>query len=124
MESDGYVRMTDHTNLYNRALTIIKRKGFEIFLFPYPESGNFVGFGRFIAKKGNRNFDAEDPLRLLGMIRIWEEHGDDWNQKPKFKTENIRDELMEEAYPDSVEDYEEFSEKRYCEFVKKCQSFF
>lgn len=83
-ENDGLVRMTDHINLYNKALTIIKRKGFEVFLYPDPEEEVFTRYGCFIAKKGGRDFDASDPLRLLGMIQIWEELGDDWNRNPKF----------------------------------------
>ncbi|MCP4521533.1 MAG: hypothetical protein GY827_07565 [Cytophagales bacterium] len=70
-EQDGYVRMTDHPNLYNMALTMIKQKGFEVFLYPYPEDHESDMLGKFIAKKGNKCFDAEDPLRLLGMINIW-----------------------------------------------------
>lgn len=124
-ETDGHVRMTDHTNLYNKALTMIKRKGFELFLRPdETDEESFTRFGVFFAKKGNRNFNADDPLRLLGMISIWEEHGDDWNRNPKYKSERIRAELMDEAYPDSPQDYENWGEKRFRLFVKKCQSFF
>jgi hypothetical protein len=120
--TDGYCRIGDHPNLYNRALTIIKRKGYELFLFPVKE--DYPSAGVFYAKKGNRNFSADDPLRLLGIINIWETHGDSWYDAPKFESEKIKQQLMNEAYPDSAEDYEALSPEEYTAFVKKCQSFF
>lgn len=121
-QEDGYCRMTDHTNLYNKALTIIKRKGFDIFL--WPNEIESISFGTFYAKKGNRNFDAEDPLRLLGMITIWEIQGDEWNRNPPFKSEKIRAQLMKESYPDSPDGYDYMTEEEFARFVKKCQDFF
>lgn len=114
-------RMTAHINLYDRALTIIKRKGFELFL--YPNNIDDSNVGTYFAKKDNRDFSAEDPLRLLGMITIWEVQGDDWWDKPNYPSERIDDELMNESYPDSVEDYEAFDNEKYMAFVQKCQSF-
>lgn len=121
-EEEGFCRMTDHSNLYNRALTIVKRKGFEIFLYPI-ETDN-AELGGYIASSGNRTFRADDPLRLLGMIGIWEEQGDDWYHAPRFPSEKIQGQLMDEAYPDSPEDYKEWPPERYQAFVKKCQYFF
>lgn len=115
-------RMTDHINLYNRALTIVKRKGYELFLKPNNKDDFKVG--TYFAKKDNRDFNAEDPLRLLGMITIWEEQGDDWYYNPNYPSENIDNELMSEVYPDSVEDFEAFENEKYLAFVQKCQSFF
>lgn len=121
-EDEGFCRITDHPNLYNRALTILKRKGFELFLWPI-ETDN-AELGGYIASRGNRNFHAEDPLRLLGVVAIWEVHGDDWWEAPQFISEKIQDQLMDESYPDSPEDYKEWSAERYQAFVKKCQYFF
>ncbi len=118
----GSCRMTDHINLYNRALTIIKRKGFDIFLWPTEEES--ASLGTYFAKKGNRDFDAEDPLRLLGMITIWEHQGDDWWDKPNFQSENITDELLDEAYPDAPDGYNYMTDEEFSRFVKKCQDFF
>jgi hypothetical protein len=115
-------RMTAHINLYDRALTIIKRKGYELFL--YPNNIDDLNVGTYFAKKDNRDFNAEDPLRLLGMINIWEEQGDDWWDNPNYPSERIDDELMSESYPDSVEDFEAFDDEKYLLFVQKCQSFF
>ncbi|GAA0876047.1 hypothetical protein GCM10009118_24570 [Wandonia haliotis] len=115
-------RMTDHINLYDRALTIIRKKGYELFLFP--NNIDDLSVGTYFAKKDNRDFNAEDPLRLLGMINIWEVQGDDWWDKPKYPSERITDELTDEVYPESPKDYEVFGEDRFRTFVKKCQSFF
>lgn len=115
-------RMTDHPNLYNKALTIIKHKGYKLFLWPSPEAD--TSLGTFIASKDNRDFFADDPLRLLGMITIWEEHGDDWYVAPKYPSEKIKKALMDEAYPDSVANYEAFDEERFESFVRNCQYFF
>lgn len=121
-ESEEGSRMTDHINLYNKALTIIKRKGYELFLWPVPDEMPITG--TFIANRGNRDFFAEDPLRLLGMIAIWEEHGDGWYDSPKFPSEKIRTQLMEEAYPDSPADYDGFDDERFARFAEKCRYFF
>jgi hypothetical protein len=119
--NDGF-RMTDHPNLYNKALTIIKRKGFELFLWPAPKKN--ISLGTFIASKENCDFFAEDPLRLIGMITIWEELGNDWYTSPEFSSENILNQLQEEAYPDSHSDYDNFDDEQYSTFVKKFQYFF
>ncbi|MDF3026645.1 MAG: hypothetical protein K0S23_952 [Fluviicola sp.] len=115
-------RMTDHINLYDRALTIIKRKGYELFLYPNNKDDSSLGI--YFAKKDNRDFNAEDPLRLLGMINIWEEQGDDWWDNPNYPSERITDELMNEVYPDSVEDFDTFDNEKYQALIRKCQSFF
>jgi len=115
-------RMTAHINLYNRALTIIKRKGYELFL--YPNNSDDLTVGTYFAKKDNRDFNADDPLQLLGMINIWEEQGDDWWNNPNYPSEKINDALMTESYPDSVADFEALDDEKYLDFVQKCQSFF
>lgn len=114
--------MTAHINLYDRALTIIKKKGYELFL--YPNNIDDSNIGIYFARKDKRDFNADDPLTLLGMITIWEEQGDDWWDNPNYPTERITAELMDESYPDSVEDFEAFDHEKYLAFVKKCQSFF
>lgn len=122
INSNEGCRMFDHSNLYNKSLTIIKRKGFKLFLWPVSDEN--PSMGTFIANKENRDFFAEDPLQLLGMISIWEEHSDDWNREPKYPTEKIKNILKEEYYPESVIDYENFDEERFNLFVEKCQYFF
>jgi len=113
--------MTDHPNLYKKALTIIKRKGYQLILWPTQQKNSL---GTFIASKENRDFFAEDPLRLIGMITIWEELGNNWYTSSAFDSENILNELQEEAYPDSYSDYENFNDERLHAFIKKCQYFF
>lgn len=122
-DPDGECRMTDHPNLYNRALTILEAKGFKLFLLPVPDKED-PGRCYYWAVKGGRDFDAEDPLRLLGMIAIWEQYGDDWYHNPKMETKKIMSRLEERAWPDSVEDYKAMSDEDFHAFVKDYREFF
>ncbi|MCE3227591.1 MAG: hypothetical protein K0S32_2142 [Bacteroidetes bacterium] len=120
---DGICRMTDHPNIYNCALTVLKSKGFKLMIWPNPSEENPANC-TYWAKKGGRNFDAQDPLRLLGMISIWEEYGDDWYHNPKVKTEKIRQLLDDRAYPDDVSDFEKLSDEEFRSFVSDYKEFF
>lgn len=115
-------RMSEHINLHDRALTIIKKKGYELFL--YPSNEDSLDIGTYFAKKDGRDFNASNPLSLLGMINIWEEQGDDWWDNPKFQSERISDQLINEVYPDSLDDYHNLDDEQFLTFVKKCKSFF
>jgi len=122
-KSDESCRMTAHPNVYHRALTILKRKGFKLLLWPCPTQENPANC-TFWAKKGERNFDAQDPLRLLGLISIWEVCGDDWYHNSKIKTEKILDLLKNRAYPDSTEDFEKLTDEEFKMLVGDYQEFF
>ena len=71
------VRIVDALNTYNHALSAIKGKGYEIFLYP-DEREEFLG--DFWAFDDERDFVASDPLRLLGLIALWEVFGDNWRE--------------------------------------------
>lgn len=106
-------RISDHSNTYNSALRIIKSKGFKIFLYPVEAAGDY---GSYWAIKEKRNFLADDPLRLLGIITIWETFGDDWI-KQQFNYDNVFDEIASKAYPDSVADIEKLSKNEFDNLV-------
>ncbi|MEZ0007160.1 hypothetical protein ABH942_002539 [Flavobacterium sp. 28YEA47A] len=67
MNSKESFRLSAEINTHNSALRIIKSKGYKIFLYP-----NITDelYGTYWAIKENRDFIAEDPLKLLGIITI------------------------------------------------------
>jgi hypothetical protein len=74
-ETQERLRLTDAMNTYNPALTVLKNKGYHLSFVP-DERPQF--FGDFWAMKEERVFIAMDPLRLLGLIGMWEAMGDGW----------------------------------------------
>jgi len=118
MNSKQSFRLSAEINTYNSALQIIKSKGYKIFLYP-SESDEF--FGTYWAIKENRDFIAEDPLRLLGIITIWETNGDNWSGSER---QNLRDEIASKAFPDSVTDIEKLSDEDFDIQVKDYRLFF
>ncbi|MEW7280369.1 hypothetical protein ABW636_17395 [Aquimarina sp. 2201CG1-2-11] len=112
-------RIADAMNTYNLGLKIILSKGYKIFLIPDKREG-YVG--DFCAVKGSRTFFGSDPLRLLGIISIWENTGDDWQSH--MPEEDFYDEILSRAYPDSVEDYNKLSDKEFADFVSDYRMFF
>ncbi len=118
MNSKQSFRLSAEINTYNSALRIIKSKGYKIFLYP-SESDEF--FGTYWAIKENRDFIAEDPLRLLGIITIWETNGDNWSGSER---QNLRDEIASKAFPDSVTDIEKLSDEDFDIQVKDYRLFF
>jgi hypothetical protein len=108
-------------NTYNAALRIIKSKGYKVFLYP-DEREEYLG--NYWAIKGECDFIAEDPLRLLGLISIWEAYGNEWNnQKQKAGYENVREEILDRAFPDSFADIENLSEEAFQQLVADYQLF-
>lgn len=119
MDKDG-CRIADAMNTYNIALRIIKSKGFKIFL--YPDSRDEY-MGDFWAIKGSRQFIGADPLRLLGIISVWENTGDDW-QNSKFPEEDLYDEILSRALPDNVEDFKNLTQKEFNNLTSDYRIFF
>lgn len=107
MDSNESFRLSAEANTYNPALRIIKSKGYKIFL--YPDQSDDL-YGTYWAIKENRDFIAEDPLQLLGIITIWETNGDHWSGPNR---ENVRDKIASNAFPDSVADIEKLSEENF-----------
>ena len=113
-------RIADAMNTYNSALSIIKSKGYKLFFYP----NNTEDFhGDFIAIKGPRQFMGSDPLRVLGLISIWENTGDDWQNSSHFE-EDIYDTVLSRALPDTVEDYNKLTDIEFNDFVTDYRLFF
>jgi hypothetical protein len=117
---DRECRIADAMNTYNLALKIIKSKGYKIFLHP-DKREEYIG--DFWAIEGNRGFRGGDPLRLLGKIAIWENTGDDW-QNNNFPDEDLYDEILSRALPDTVDDYDKLSDEEFKILVSDYKEFF
>ncbi|MDH7447588.1 hypothetical protein [Aquimarina sp. 2201CG14-23] len=111
--------IADAMNTYNTALKIILSKGYKIFLIPDKREEYM---GDFCAVKDNHKFIGGDPLRVLGLVSIWENTGDDWQSH--MPEEDFYDEILSKAYPDSVEDYNKLSDKEFYDFVEDYRLFF
>ncbi|TCI94975.1 hypothetical protein [Tenacibaculum sp. M341] len=113
-------RIADAMNTYNTALGIIKSKGYKIFLYP-DEREEYLG--DFWAVKEERQFIGSDPLRLLGIISIWEHTGDDW-QINSYEDKDWYDEILSRALPDDTEDFKKLTETDFNEMVTDYKIFF
>ena len=61
----------EHSNVYNTALLVVRRKGFQVW---YDEAGKYYG-----AERDGWDFFSESPAGLLGLIAIYEEkHPTEW----------------------------------------------
>lgn len=113
-------RIADAANTCNTALQIIKTKGYKVFL--YPDSRENYS-GDFWAIKGSKEFIGADPLRLLGVISIWENKGDDWQNNNLVK-EDVFNEIINKAFPDSVEDLNKLTNIKFNKLAKDYKMFF
>ena len=126
-EENGNVSIIDYLNTYNPALRVIRTKGYKVFLFP-DDREEFVG--KYWAIKNNRQFIADDPLRLLGIISIWETYGDEWYGARNLRTQtpyedrNLYDEIITRAFPENVEEIENLSQEEFSEYVSDYRLFF
>src|SRR5882757_7587104 len=77
--------LADAGNTYNPALLVLRAHGFELDLKLKPG-----GPSDWIATKGLRRFVGTDPLMLLGLVRVWEHFGDDWNRQMPAAEVTIR----------------------------------
>lgn len=120
-DENNCFRIADALNTYNVALNIIKSKGYKIFLYP-DEREEYLG--SYWAIKGECDFIAEDPLRLLGLISIWEVYGDEWNnQSQKEGYENVNNAILDRAFPDSLADIEQLRDANFQQLVADYQLF-
>jgi hypothetical protein len=117
----GSCRIADAANTYNWALTIIKSKGYKTFLYPAKREEHF---GDFWAIKEQRVFIGADPLRLLGIIALWETLGDNWQTQDKLAYESLYDEISKMAFPSSVVDIEKLNDKEFSKLVADYRIFF
>lgn len=80
--------LKDAMNTYNPALEVIQNKGFKISIVDYEENFDWKAYN------DKNEFIASDPLRLLGLIIIYENMGENWND---FK-ENHYDKILKIFY--------------------------
>jgi hypothetical protein len=72
-------------NTYNPSLLVLRQKGYELWL----ERGENASL--WCARKGDRSFLAYTGPELLGLVVLWEQLGENWNQQ----TPDIYSELVE-----------------------------
>ncbi len=82
------MKLTDTMNTYNPALGIILEKGYKINIIDHEESFDWL------ATKDKNELIASDPLKLLALILICEEKGEEWNSYSK----NFYDEILKDFY--------------------------
>jgi len=116
---EGGCRITDAGNTYNDALSVIKDKGYKIFLLPDIREEYL---GDYWAIKDNRDFIASDPLRLLGLISMWEKFGDNWLEVEN--NEDLDDLILSRALPDNESDFEKLTPDEFISFVNDYKIFF
>ena len=114
-------QITDAMNTYDWALTIIKSKGFKIFLYPDDREEYY---GNYYAIQKQRLFVASDPLRLLGIISLWETLGDNWQNPDNMKYENLYDKIGSIAFPDNSSDFDKFTDEDFDNIVNDYRIFF
>ncbi len=81
------MKLTDSMNTYNPALTIIKEKGYVLTIQDL-EDDDF----NWVASKEGIELIANNPLRLLALVVIAEEKGENWN----VCSNNLYDDILAE----------------------------
>jgi len=89
------MKLADAMNTYNPALLTIIRKGFDISLLPSKDDNEL---GNWRATNDSHDFIASDPLKLLGLISIWEVRGENWQKRPE--EEDLYNAILDEAFDD------------------------
>ncbi|TGO02272.1 hypothetical protein PN36_27660 [Candidatus Thiomargarita nelsonii] len=89
------IRLADAMNTYNSALLVLQTHGYKVWLEPSEDDSEL---GTWWASKDEADFAAFDPLRLLGLIAMWEQRGNQWQRKAN--EENLYDKLLTQALGD------------------------
>lgn len=76
-------------NTYNPSLIVLRDKGYEIWL-EKGETGSL-----WCARKGGQDFLAYSGPELLGLVALWEQLGEAWNQQ----VPDVYAELLEAMEP-------------------------
>ncbi|GHO41839.1 hypothetical protein [Ktedonospora formicarum] len=115
-EIQGRLRLTDAMNTYNPALTVLKNKGYHLYFVPdeRPQC-----FGDFWAMKDGRVFIAMDPLRLLGLIGVWEGMGDGWSH---LRYEDIWGQLTDIGFVE--DDFRSWDENAFQQLTRELRLVF
>jgi hypothetical protein len=116
-------RLADAMNTWNSALVVLRRKGYQLYIYPDEREGYL---GDYWAIKDQRDFIAKDPLRLLGLVGIWEYFGDQWENTLE---ERIDSALMDTAFPeeddtDLADYYADFDDEAFAALVEHLRPFF
>ncbi|HAI70250.1 MAG TPA: hypothetical protein DCM38_12545 [Gammaproteobacteria bacterium] len=64
------VRLSDSLENYNAALIALQQRGYNVWLNP---RHNELALGEWCANKKNAELKASDPLKLLGLMALWEQ---------------------------------------------------
>lgn len=104
------LHITDHPNVNNHALTALRRKGYRLLVIP---PGDDHTEAWYWALKDERSFDAPDPIRLLGLVSVWEAFGDDWYDRPGIPVEDLMDRLWQRGDPEHAHDFGAMSDDEF-----------
>ena len=80
------MRLGSAANTGGPALYILEQLKQYIVLFDYDEDSDWT---QWIAIKDDRQFFAESPEELLGLINIYELMGENWNQYSSYDRKHI-----------------------------------
>ena len=116
-ENSRVLRLADAANTYDRALAVVRKKGYHLFF--YPGADEEGGGDTYWAIKDKRDFIASDPLGLLGLITMWEHFGDEWQA---HDVPRLYNELIDVAYPE--DDYAHLTDKEFAGVVEHLRPFF
>ncbi len=75
METNVQTSLVASGNTYNPSLIVLRNKGFELWL----EKGDNGSL--WCARKGDQSFLAYSGPELLGLVVLWEDLGETWNQQ-------------------------------------------
>ena len=94
--------LVDAMNTFNPALAVLKEKGYSLGIGPSTvkegeEPDTYYSVGFWFARKGDRVFQGESPVALLGLVAMWEARGEDWRTRPG---ENYVSRIMEGEFGD------------------------
>jgi len=67
------VRLAESMDSYNAALITLQQRGYNVWLNP---KKNEFALGEWCANKKGTELMASDPLKLLGLMALWEQHDD------------------------------------------------
>lgn len=118
MPSERKFRIGDLLNTWMPALNLLRAKGYLLYISPGRREEER---GDFWAIKDGRDFCAETPLALFGLIAIWEAYGDGDNWREQ-KYHDIDDELGTIAFPDDA--YSELTDEQVAEAIRYWTPFF
>ena len=90
---EAKIKIGDAMNTYNGALLTLKARQYNVWLEPGDTEEDS---GYWHAQRDEAEFIAFDPLRLLGLVALWEQRGNHWERKPNEG--DIYDELLTQTY--------------------------